>query len=367
MKTIFIAHNYNENSFAVISFSLAHYLADLGNRVVFISYRPFFAEKEIVLKGRGEIIIYSWPSEKRPTSIKDALWFTKLYLKYKPISVIGHFVGANITIGMSKILSLNKVRTFGYYHTLREQINLDSQKTRFLKKEILFLRKKIFYKMFCDFIVCPSQLAREDFEKNYNSKKGLVILNPMKDRFVSKKKIERDVIVVSYLGRLAVSKGIIELIEAFRTYKNKNKTSKIILNIAGSGNCESKIKRLIENASDIFYFGGLQYDEIDRYLQNSHFTIIPSKVDALNMVGIESIMNKVPLLISNTTGLAEYLEDNKECFKFDSNIDSMILLFKRLEDHFDKQSQMAANARNTFLEKFSLEEYCKNFSKKILK
>ncbi|PJJ10981.1 hypothetical protein CLU83_4461 [Flavobacterium sp. 1] len=29
MKTIFIAHNYTENSFASMSFNLAHHLADL--------------------------------------------------------------------------------------------------------------------------------------------------------------------------------------------------------------------------------------------------------------------------------------------------------------------------------------------------
>jgi glycosyltransferase involved in cell wall biosynthesis len=367
MRTILIAHNYNENSFAVISFSLAHYLADLGNRVIFISYRPFFTEKKIIRKEKGEIIVYSWPSEKRPTSIKDAIWFARLYFKYKPTSIIGHFVGANITIGISKILSLNSVRTFGYYHTLREQINLDNQKITVLKKNILFLRKKIFYKVFCDSVICPSQLAKEDFEKNFSSRKGLVVLNPMKDRFLAQENVEVNTIVVSYLGRLAVSKGVVELIQAFKSYKKENKSSKIILNIAGSGNKESEIKRLIENSSDIFYFGGLQYHEIDKYLQNTHFTIIPSKIDALNMVGIESMMNKVPLLISNTTGLAHYLEDGRECFKFDPNIHSMTLLFNRVENHIDDQSQMAINARGTFLEKFSLETYCKNFSKEILR
>lgn len=367
MKTILIAHNYNEDSFAVISFSLAHYLADQGNRIVFISYRPFFAEKETIKKDKGEMIVLSWPSEKRPTTIRDAIWFTKLYFRYKPSIVIGHFVGANISIGISKILSFNKARTFGYYHTLSGQIGLDNQNRTNFKRKFLSFRKGLFYKLFCDRIICPSELAKQDFQKKYSSKKGLVIVNPMKDRFLDKNAIVGNKIIISFLGRFAVSKGVVESIEAFKIYKNKNKRSNIILNIAGSGNLETEIKELIEHESDIFYFGAINYKDVDQYLQNAHFTIIPSKIDALNTVGIESMMNKTPLLLSNTTGLTYYLEDGKECFKFDSTTESMILVFKRVEDNFGKQSQMAIQARATFLSKFSIEKYCFNFSKEILK
>lgn len=367
MKTIFIAHNYNEDSFAVISVSLAHYLADQGNRVVFISYRPLFIKEETITKDNGEIIICSWPSERRPTTMNDAFWFIKLYFKYKPSIVIGHFVGANITIGISKILSFNNVKTFGYYHTLTEQINLDNQNRTQFKTKLLSFRKESFYKLFCDKIICPSELAKQDFEKNYSSKKGLVIVNPMKDRFLNRNNIRGNTIVISFLGRFAASKGVVELIEAFKIYKKNNKNSNIILNIAGSGYLEAEIKELIQHETDVFYFGALNYKNIDEYLQDAHFTIIPSKTDNLPTVGLESMMNQTPLLISNTTGLTHYLEDGKECFKFDSDIESMLLLFKRVEDNFVKQSQMAINARATFLSKFSVEKYCINFSKEILK
>jgi hypothetical protein len=62
-------------------------------------------------------------------------------------------------------------------------------------------------------------------------------------------------------------------------------------------------------------------------LNGSHFTVIPSKHDAFN---VAERINDEPdaLLISNTTGLADYLTDGKECFKFDSNIASMVLLWK---------------------------------------
>lgn len=189
----------------------------------------------------------------------------------------------------------------------------------------------------------------------------------MSDRFICKKINSEDNIVISYLGRLDASKGVLDLIKAFVIFKIKNVKSKIILNIAGSGSQQSEIEYLANKNSSIKYYGSLPYNEIDGYLKASHFTVIPSKIDNLPTVGLESMMNETPLLISNTTGLAHYLEDGKECFKFDSNIEALILLFKRVEDNFVKQSQMAIHARTTFLNEFSMEKYCFKFSKEILK
>jgi glycosyltransferase involved in cell wall biosynthesis len=366
MKTILIAHNYSEVSFAAMSYHLAHHLAEFGCQVVFISHDPYFPEKKIIKKGAGEIVVCSWPTSKRPTSLKDFLWYCKIHVKYKPDVIIGHFVGSNITILGSKLLSFGRVKTFEYYHTLTDQLLTDLKKVT-LKQKILFFRKKVFYNLFCDVLICPSELAKKDLVSFHGIAKGCVVLNPMLDRFKKNKKfLPGNIIVISYLGRLDTSKGVADLIEAYKEYKMMVTNSKIILRIAGTGSQEVKIKELVNNNSGIKYFGGLKYDAIDDYLNESHFTVIPSKFDNLPTVGLESMMNQTPLLISNSTGLADYLTDGKECFKFDSNIASMVLLFERVESNFDAQKQMSRNARTTFLDKFSLGMYCNTFSKLIL-
>ena len=365
MKTILIAHNYSENSFATMSYHLAHHLADMGHKVVFISHKPFFLEKQFIKKEKGEIIVYSWPTQKRPTSVKDAIWFSKIYLKYKPEIIIAHFVGSNITISLSKILSLGKTKTFEYYHTLSNQIIEDVRKETW-KQSFFFNRKKIFYKLFCDVIICPSQLSKNDLQLFFDIKKGIVILNPMVDRFERKILISNDHIVISYLGGLDSSKGVVTLVQAFNDYKQNFSRTKIILNIAGSGRLELEIIELVKNNDSIHFVGGLSYENIDAYLNKSHYTMIPSKFDAFNVVGIESMMNQTPLLISNTTGLSEYLIDGKECYKFDSTIDSMVLLFEKVENNFQLCEQMGKEARTAFLDKFSMAEYCNSVSNLIL-
>lgn len=365
MKTILIAHNYSEVSFAAMSYNLAQHLAELGHKVIFISHHPYFSEKKIIVKGVGKIIIYSWPTINRPTSFKDFLWYVQLHIKYRPDVIVGHFVGSNITILGSKLLSLGTVKTFEYYHTLTDQILTDLNKVR-LKQRLLFFRKKVFYNLFCDVIVCPSELAKTDLALFHGVEKGLVVLNPMVDRFENKKSPAKDVIILSYLGRLDASKGVIDLIEAYKIYKERVVKSKIILRIAGTGSQVVIIEELVNNISGIVYLGGLEYNAIDDYLNESHFTIIPSKFDNLPTVGLESLMNQTPLLISNTTGLAGYLTEGEECFKFEPTVDDMVRLFDKIEQNFDSIEKMGQKARATFLDKFNMNMYCDIFSKLIL-
>jgi glycosyltransferase involved in cell wall biosynthesis len=162
------------------------------------------------------------------------------------------------------------------------------------------------------------------------------------------------------------SKGVVDLISAFTLYKNRFRNSKIILNIAGTGSQEVEIKEMIKDNLAIHYLGGLPYDAIDDYLNKSHFVIIPSKFDNLPTVGLESMMNQTPLLLSDTIGLASYLTEGKECFKFAPNVNSMVSLFNKIENNFNLYEQMSIDARATFLDKFGIDTYCNAISNLIL-
>ncbi|MFH7013740.1 glycosyltransferase family 4 protein [Flavobacterium sp. FlaQc-52] len=356
MKTILIAHNYTESSFSFMSYYLARDLTRAGNNVVFISHNPFFNKPFKENIGEGELSVYSWPTANRPVKFKDALWFAKLYWRYRPTVLISHFVNVNITTIVSKILSLGKIKTFPYYHTLSTQIQQDVSSSS-LKRNFKKYRKKLLYKWFADQVICPSDLAKEDLEHYFGCTKGIKVVNPMKDRFNGKSTLNSDSIVVSYLGRLEPSKGVIDLIHAFLVYKEKFKTSKIILNIAGSGSQHKQIEELIGNDVKINFVGALTYNEIDKYLNESHYTIIPSKFDNLPTVGLESMMNQTPLLISNTTGLSTELEEGIDCFKFNPTREEMALLFERVENSAENQYEMGIKARKTFVEKFGVETY----------
>ncbi|WDF62859.1 glycosyltransferase family 4 protein [Flavobacterium sp. KACC 22763] len=363
MRTILIAHNYTESSFAYMSYYLAKSMALEGNKVIFISHKPFFAKSFEEKMENGKLLVYSWPTEDRPVKFKDALWYSKLFLEHKPEVIISHFVNVNITAIISKLLSFNKAKVFPYYHTLSNQINKDVS-TSSLKRNIKKYRKQLLYKWFANLVICPSELAKEDLKQCFFRKNSIKVLNPMKDRFSGKRTLNSSPIIVSYLGRLEPSKGVVELMEAFIAYKKKCKSSKIVLNIAGNGSQYIKILELSKEHDYIRIKGALPYNEIDQYLNKSHYTIIPSLIDNLPTVGLESMMNQTPLLISNNTGLANELEDGGDCFKFEPTFEEMLILFQRVENNKNNIA-MGVNARKTYMEKFGIEEYCKKMKEVI--
>lgn len=356
MQTILVAHNYEKDSFANMSYQLAHSIASKGNRVIFISHKPYFKEsfeKEI---DSGVLIVSSWSSKNRPTGFKDVIWFYKIYKKYKPRVVIGHFVGSNIAAVMSKIFSFNKVKTYVYYHTLSKQISLDID-IKTLRNKINYWRKRLFYYFFCDTLICPSNLAKKDLLDFFKIDKGIVLLNPIQDRFVTKEEKNSPKTVISFLGRLDKSKGILELIDAFKVYKKKKSQSQLILQIAGVGKYDEILRKENLNFKDLVFLGKLEYQEVDNYIQKSDFIIIPSKMDNLPTVGLEALMNSTPLLISSKTGLSEYLKNNENCYLFLPEVESIIEVFEKVENNFINYEYLSKNARQSYVDNFSMDKY----------
>jgi len=345
-----------------MSYHLAHYLASEGYKILFISHRPYFKEPVILAHGKGQIHIYSWPTESRPTGIKSLLWYIKIYLRYKPSLTIGHFVGSNITLSVSKVLSLWRDQTYVYYHTLYKANILEWRGTLLMQK-LLIYRKKLFYKLFCDYIICPSGLAREDFLMVYSHRKDCkVIPNAIVDRYNASKNelsTNSDEIIVSYLGRLDAAKGVVELIRVFSDYILNN-DSHIKLQIAGYGSKSDEMIKLSEGIPQISMLGRLPYHEVDDYIRRSDHMIIPSLYDNLPTVGLESMMNGIPVLLSKQTGLAVYLRDNVEGFLFDPTHDGIYNVFERVENNVGNESVMGHCSRETFLKVFNLDLYCKS-------
>ena len=364
MKTVLIAHNFEVDSVANMSYILAHRIAEKGNRVIFMSHKPYFKESFKKKIGNGILIVFSWSSDRRPTGFKDFRWFYKIYKEYKPSIIIGHFVGSNITTVLSKILSLNKVKTYIYYHTLSKQLSIDI-KHKNIKSRFNYLRKRLFYLFFCDKIICPSHLAKKDLSDYFQINKGIVVLNPMQDRFEIKKLNNKNNIIISFLGRLDTSKGVLDLIEGFKLFKKQYEKSKLILQIAGSGKYSEFLKEELKKFGGITFFGKLDYKQVDNYIRESNFIIIPSKIDNLPTVGLEALMNSTPLLISTETGLTKYLIDNKDCYKFKPNIDSIVEMFKKVEENFYSFNKLSENARLTYIELFSIEKYVAKMEKII--
>jgi glycosyltransferase involved in cell wall biosynthesis len=364
MKTILITHNFRRTSFSEMSVDLAIHLAELGNDVIFVSYRPFYKFPEEYPTKKGKLIIYSWPTKKRPIRFVDFVFFIKLYLKHKPNIVLSHFASSNIALSVSKILSIGRVKTIDYCHTLTEAIAINGNSSPIIHK----IRKIIFYRLFVDRIICVSDMARLDLVKHFycNPNKAITVLNPLKDRYKNQS-VTPKIKKIHYLGGLNKAKGIDILIDAFEAYLKQNPSSNLQLTIAGGGHITENIISRIKSIYKITFIGELSYDAIDNFIVDSYAIIIPSLHDALNLVGIETLMNKKLLAISTNTGLAQYLTLS-ECLKFKPEFEDIFITLEKFEKMEEKEySLFIENGRSKYLQLFNMEDYLKKMINLLLK
>jgi len=345
MARILIAHNFKQDSWFVMCHRLAHYLAE-SHEVVFMSYRPFFKQKQVLMDGK--LTVYSWTTRKRPVRIQDAIYFMGIYLRHRPQLVVGHFVGGNVCILVAKVLSLFRVRTFEWYHTPSSAIEYDYGRTPRFKK----IMRRLRFRFFVDMVVPVSNFSAKDYRQFYGLNNFQVILNAIQDDYRGiDADMQASVIKVGFLGRLNPVKGV----DILHRLVDHLPSDQFAFRIAGEGPEQPKIEAL--DLPNVEYLGMLSYHRIREFIESCHVIIIPSYVDNLVTAGIETLMLKRCLVLSSQTGLTEYVRNNVDAVICDPTFEAFRDALQKLYDDRGMLQRISAEGRLSFLEQFDLEAH----------
>lgn len=357
MKTVFICHNYKDESFASMSYFLGNHLTEEGYRVVFISKDPYFEEQVVKKIGNGELILTSWPSKVKSTGIKDFSWFFRLYKKYLPEVIIGHHNGSIASNITAKFVGGNRTKKIDYHHINSKAI-IEAKGKMDLKLRFFFLRKYLFYRLFCDQVICPSQHALEDLESFFKCRKGKVILNPLPDRIEKSKGERQEELVFGFLGRLDRNKNVLALMDAFSRLNEEYSGPSICLKIAGGGELEKEVRKRSDGNASISYLGSIPYTKVNNFLQSLDFLVIPSKSDVLPTVGIEALRNGIPIIITPEVGLVDFLVEGEEFLLTQSDTNSLFMTMKKVQElSSEDYSFLKTKARRAYERNFQLDTY----------
>jgi glycosyltransferase involved in cell wall biosynthesis len=174
-----------------------------------------------------------------------------------------------------------------------------------------FLRKRNSY------YITESHFMKEYIEKEYGIKIHKIIPNSVdiediqlnvKRKYDFVERFENKNIVL-YAGRLVSYKGVGTLIEAIpRILQKSNDRRSILFVFAGPGNIHGYYKRLRKlNVSDenFVFLGPLSRDKLLKLMSISKCVVVPSYIDNIPNVVLESMACKTPIVASRVGGIPE--------------------------------------------------------------
>lgn len=241
----------------------------------------------------------------------------------------------------------------------------------------------------CDNIITVSEyIKRKTCENEKINKDKVIVLNNCtninkfnkanynneKIELREKYNIRKDEIVILFSGRILEIKGIRELIIAFKKYCKDLNAKLLIVGNAGFGKSvtseyDNEIINISKEIEDkIIFTGFIKNCEIPKLHSIVDISVVPSIWDdPAPLVVIESMASGIPLIVTNSGGIPEYVNDKCAIIiKRDINIiDSIGKNLLKLINNDEVRIQMGGSARENAL-KFSTTNYYYNFIK-ILK
>ena len=185
--------------------------------------------------------------------------------------------------------------------------------------------------------------------------------------------LQEEDFVVLYVGRLIQVKGILELMQAVLSIKDKH----VKLLVIGSANFgkwilssyERKVKKVAKNHSErIIFTGYIENRELYKYSLLADVQCVPSLwEEAAGLVVIEAMAEGIPTIVTNSGGMIEYVNENTtlvvERKDIIENLKKAIMYLKEYPEIRRKMSENTKRQSKNYDE----EVYYKNFVSMIYK
>lgn len=131
--------------------------------------------------------------------------------------------------------------------------------------------------------------------------------------------------------------------------------------IVGAGNLDEKSTLYVQSNSCIEIKGEIDNECIPDLYQQIDVVVCCSREDALPVAVAEGFLNKKPAIVSDVTGIAEYMKNGKNGFIFESeNAEQLCSLFQWTITHKAQMRQMGNDAEDIYREYFTMEVFEKN-------
>lgn len=180
------------------------------------------------------------------------------------------------------------------------------------------LQKEEFSYNSVDRIICVTEFAKKSLKHFFEipeDKLGVVYngldLHIARTNDINSTRIhhgfKENEIIILYAGSITQRKGIFDLINIFDQIANKIENIRLV--VAGTGDFNQAFSCIKNNWAKITFTGGIDKKRLYDLYRIADIGIVPSYVEQCSYTAIEMMRHGLPLIITNTDGLAEIVPD----------------------------------------------------------
>lgn len=186
-----------------------------------------------------------------------------------------------------------------------------------------------------------------------------------KQQIRKKYHLEGEEKIILYVGRLQASKGVLILIKAFlAVLKNTQKCRLVIVGAGGDYDLKQLMKQYHGTNTKIIFTGEISRQMLFGWYQVAEIGIIPSYSEQCSYVGIEMMMERLPVVASDAYGVRNMFKEGGNALiakigdrnnenEFIQNLTNRILELLRDDE---KRERIAFNARKAYEDKYVIEK-----------
>ena len=212
-----------------------------------------------------------------------------------------------------------------------------------------------------------SQMVADEFASHYGRRDGVnVIYNGVdtneyrpdsqsRERFREKLQINKDELLISFVGRLDYQKNPQMFLKAVETVRKRHGNIKVA--IAGDGPEARAVERFLREGNNAQWATWLGFiDEVPALLNASDIFVLPSRWEGFGLSAAEAMATGLPVIATRVPGLTELIIDGKTGLLIESeDVEALILAIEKLIDDEAMRVSLGSAARQRVQEKFSID------------
>lgn len=339
----------------IFACQLSNHLVEQGHEVLVVTI--FKGNSQLPFK--GEIIDLERPLSKRFVDFEGWRNFNRVIKKFQP-----DIIQANASDTLKFAVSSKLVFSCKIPIIFRNASKMGD----FINSKLKLGLNK-FYLSKVSFVISVSKECEKDFIKTFNFQKNRIktIEIGVEDQKIGTIPKDLDSIykkgpVLSHIGGFVPEKNHNGLINIFKKTINKFPNAQLLL--MGKGNLESEIKLKTEELKiqDSVHFLGYRNDVLE-ILHHSDAFILPSYIEGLPGVILESMYCKTPVVAYNVGGIGEVVVQGKTGWLVEKNDE--LTFHNYIEEVLTDKSELqkrVISAKEMVSEKFMNEQIAKKFS-----